>query len=139
MRRLFICLLVLAFVVLIAGASMAEEKEQIPNLVGHWHGKSMMHFAKEGFKKGAEPLKWVVEKQDGRVFSGKKIWISNGTEMTENFSGVIAMDNKRIFVAEHTDGHVFGDIMSKDKMVIYYSEDGENAKVIITELDKQKK
>ncbi|MCD4783286.1 MAG: hypothetical protein K8T10_05560 [Candidatus Eremiobacteraeota bacterium] len=137
MKKFLVVIFLLAFVLTIA-ASAVSAMEKVPNLVGHWHGKSMMHFKKDGFKKAKEPLKFIVKKQEGRVFTGTKIWISNGKEMSENFSGVVAITNKKIYIAEHEDGLVIGDIVSKNKIVIYYIEDGENSKVIITELDRVK-
>lgn len=143
MKKITAVLILVALLMAVTGVVMAGEKEKatdnVPNLVGHWHGKSMMHTKKDGFKKGQVVSKFIVEKQEGRVFSGKKIWVSNGTEMTENFSGVVTICNKKIYLAEHEDGMVIGDIISKDKIVIYYMESGPEAKVIMTELDRVKK
>lgn len=138
MKQTIICIFVLAFLFTLGtGVSLAEEK--VPNMVGSWHGKSLMHSKEKGFKQDEMPTKFIVEKQQGRVFSGKKIWISNKKEMSENFSGVVSINNDKIYIAEHSDGYVFGDIVSKDKIVIYYVEDGGSSKVIITELVRVKK
>ncbi|MFP4498392.1 MAG: hypothetical protein ACLFQV_09305 [Vulcanimicrobiota bacterium] len=119
-----------------ASTMIVHAQENIPNLVGHWHGKSMMHFENRGFGQGEQMSKLVIKKQEGRVFHGTKIWVSNDMEMHENFSGVIGIHNKKFYAAGHVDGLIMGDILAENKIVAYYVEDGENAKVIMIEFNK---
>jgi hypothetical protein len=138
-KKILIYTFLLTFIVA-AFSGIAFAKDEVPNLVGTWVSTSShMHMKDLNFVKPEAPLKFIVEKQQGRAFTGKKIWVANGKEQTENFSGVVALDNKRFYTAEHVDGLVIGDIISKDKMAIYYIVDGKNAKVILHELERKKK
>jgi len=138
MKKILIFVFLFGLLVSLA-SSIAWAGDKIPNLVGHWHGRASIHDKKKGFRKGEEPVKFIIEKQKGRVFSGKKIYVANKKEITEHFSGVISIDNKKVYIAEHIDGLIIGDIVSKNKMAIYYIEDGEDAIVIINVLNRVKK
>jgi len=133
MKKAILCLL---FLGLLCTFALAEET--IPNLLGNWEGNALMHRKDAGFKEGEAPCTFVVKEQEGRVFYGEKIWFVDGEEKKEEFSGVISIDNKHIYLAGHIDGFTIGDIVSEDEIVIYYVEAGEEAKVIINELDRAK-
>ena len=133
MKKVLITLLLISLL-----CSVAFAEEVVPNLIGTWEGTSVMHKKGEGFKEGKAPVTFVIKEQEGRVFFGEKVWILNGEECKEEFSGVISIDNTQFYIAEHVDGLTIGDIVSEDEIVVYYLEPGEAAKVIVTELDRVK-
>ena len=126
--------------ILLAGllCTVVFAEEAITNLTGTWEGTSMQHKKEAGFKTGETVTTWVIKEQDGRMFYGEKVWVLDGKKHTESFSGIISLDNKHFYMADHINGYVTGDIVSEDKIAVYYIEEGKDAKAIFIELNKVK-
>ena len=121
---------VAALMLAVIGLSVAD----IPNLVGNWTGFG------EGYQNGtgylneneAGALTMMISEQRGRLFTGNLI-INNSSEhrvvspMIEGFSGIIALDNKTLYIAEYDKGYDIGTIISNDMLELDYLEDGKNA------------
>jgi len=124
---------VTSVMVVTIGLSMAD----VPNLVGNWTGLG------EGYQNGmgylneneAGALTMMISEQKGRLFTGNLI-INDSSEhkvlspKTEAFSGVIALDNKTLYITEYDKGYDIGTI-SNDMIELVYLEDGKNAGAFI--------
>ena len=81
----------------------------------------------------------MISEQRGRLFTGNLI-INNSSEhkvvspMIEGFSGIIALDNKTLYIAEYDKGYDIGTIISNDMLELDYLEDGKNAGAFIISL-----
>ena len=109
----------------------------IPNLVGKWKGKAAIHGKVRGFEL-LSGITFIVEEQKGRIFKGHKEWKAKGKEYSEDFSGLIDKDNKQLYLVEHQGGIDFGEITDRDKIILYYLEDGSDANAAIYELKRFK-
>jgi hypothetical protein len=109
----------------------------MPNLVGKWKGKAAIHGKVRGFEL-LPSITFTVEEQKGRIFKGHKEWKTNGKEYSEGFSGLIDKDNKQLYLVEHQGGIDFGEITDRDKIILYYLEDGSDANAAIYELKRVK-
>jgi hypothetical protein len=124
---------VIATLLVTAGLSVSE----IPNLVGNWTG-SYAGFEKgtgylEENKTGA--LNMIISDQKGRLFTGN---FSDLGQWKEGFSGIIALDNKTLYVAEYDKGYAIGTILSNDAIELAYLEDGEMAGAYIDKFHRVK-
>jgi hypothetical protein len=57
---------------------------------------------------------------------------------TEGFSGIIASDNKTLYMAEYDRGYDIGTVLSDDTIELAYLEDGENGGAFIDEFHRVK-
>jgi hypothetical protein len=115
----------------------------VPNLEGNWTGPG------EGYQNGtgylneneAGVLTMTISEQKGRLFTGNLI-INTSSEykvlspITEAFSGVIGLDNKKLYIAEYDKGYDIGTLISNDKVELYYLEEGKNAGAFIISLTR---
>lgn len=124
---------VIATLLVTVGLSVAE----IPNLVGNWTGSY------GGFEKGAGylednktgALNMTISDQKGRSFTGN---FSDIEQWKEGFSGIIAWDNKTLYIAEYDKGYAIGTILSNDAIELTYLEDGEKAGAFIDQFHRVK-
>lgn len=100
-----------------------------PELRGTWVGLVKM-MSKDGTVKESKAV-FVIKKQDGQLFSGEKAWFAENKDnlITEGFNG-IAGDDGSLYFAEHDSGYTFGHMTGKEKMSLYYLENGRKAKAI---------
>lgn len=61
-------------------------------------------------------------------------YTEEGFEMTEEFAGVIALDNTGFYIAEFGSGYDVGTIVSEDEVELLYLQDGEGGGVYIDSL-----
>ena len=131
MRTVFFLCLVAALTW--AVPSFAEE----PALVGTWNSKVTTHKKDGGFTRNAGKGKWIIEEVKDGAFYGKKVWNIDGTDREEGFSGVIGVEGKKLYMAGHDDGVTIGDVLSPDRIMLYYMESGEKAKAMRIELARE--
>ena len=119
MKRVILLILAMAFAVCTVPAH-AQDKD-IPNLVGTWHGSGVGHFKEHGFQPKMEKAsEYVIKDQQGRIFHGVLTVHRAIHQHQDTFSGVIAKDNKTIYIAGHGEGVRFGTIDGPDDMTIYF-------------------
>lgn len=136
MRKLALALvLLLAFGV---GAFAAD----VPNLVGTWEGKSVMHSMKGGFFESSGLFRVVITEQRGLLFTGYKEWVdAKGKRFNEGFSAIIEKKAEggthEVYFAEHEDGLMFGDVDPRGRtMNLYYIESLKDPKALYYDLKK---
>ncbi|MEF2144694.1 MAG: hypothetical protein V3573_04545 [Desulfovibrionaceae bacterium] len=136
-RTMFRALLLAFLTLALALPALAGGK--LPDLTGTWQGKVEIHRADKGFQTNSNHLQFVIKEQQGHVFHGVKTWTDvAGGKYSEPFSGIISVDGEDIYVVEHSDGHMTGEVESKDRIYLYYLEGGESPKAIFYELDRVK-
>jgi len=108
-----------------------------PELVGTWNSKVSTHKMNGGFVTNEGKGKWIIEEVKDGAFFGKKVWNVEGKDREEGFSGVISVDGKKLYIAGHDDGVTIGDVMSPDKLMLYYMESGDRAKAMRIELNRE--
>jgi hypothetical protein len=115
------------------GSSIAD----IPNLVGNWTGSYEGYANGTGYKAANETgtITLVISEQSGRLFAGN---LSELGQETEGFSGIIASDNKTLYMAEYDRGYDVGTVLSNDTIELAYLEDGENGGAFIDEFHRMK-
>mgnify|MGYP001359768176 CR=1 FL=1 len=119
MRRIF-GLLVVVFA-LFSGTALAQEA--IPNLEGTWNVTvSEFHVKGKDFLGGGTAAVWKFDQQRGRIVHGSVEWDVKGKSHKgmDRFSGVIANDNKTIYIAGHNEGMRIGHIEGKDEITMYF-------------------
>jgi len=110
-----------------------------PDLVGPWNGTTTEHTRSKGFITAMGNTQWIVTEVKDGAFTGKKVWKHHTSEQREEaFSGVISADGKKLYIAEHEDGVLIGDVISPRKIVLYYMESGPKAKAQRIELTRSK-
>lgn len=116
-------------------ASTPAYSNGFPEMRGTWKGKAFLN--KSGkFLVGNAVI--VINKQDGQLFSGYKLWFSKKTDIAqkEEFSGIFDSDGVHFYIAENEDGYTFGSLTSKQTMDLYYLENGRKAKAIAYQLER---
>ena len=107
--------------VLMTGSALAQEA--IPNLEGTWDVvASEFHVKGKDFLGAGTKAVWKFSKQNGRVIHGLVEWSVQGKshEGKDSFSGIIAKDNKTIYIAGHGEGMRIGSIEGKDQITMYF-------------------
>ncbi|MFH1059891.1 MAG: hypothetical protein V1797_14600 [Pseudomonadota bacterium] len=119
MRRILMLLaMTLAFC---AGPALAQEA--IPNLEGTWHvATSEFHVKGKDFLGSGTSAVWKFDKQQGRIIHGSVEWDVKGKSHKgkDRFSGVIAKDNKTIYIAGHGEGVRIGHLEGADAITMYF-------------------
>jgi len=133
MKRFSIVFILFAVLMcFLAGTVFAESS--IPNLKGKWTTKSYAHHHKKSgfFSHPKVEGQWVIKEQQGRFFYGDRSYtmkqISN-KKVTEGFSGVISRDGKRVYIVDHEEDILIGDVLSENSIEL----------VIINEPEKNDK
>ena len=106
---------------LLSGSALAQEA--IPQLEGTWNiVASEFHVKGKDFLGSGLEGVWKFDKQQGRIIHGSVEWDVKGKSHKgkDRFSGVIAKDNKTIYIAGHAEGMRIGNIEGKDDITIYF-------------------
>lgn len=109
-----------------------------PNLVGVWTttGAAIGHKKDSGFYI-ANTTRFNITEQQGQAFFGTTDYKKNGIANSENISGVFSDDGKKIYVAEHEEGYLFGEIIGPNEIAIVYLQDGNDAAARAFHLTRQ--
>ncbi len=116
----------------------------IPDLTGKWETKSYSHHHESrGFAFASKAVgKWTIKDQQGRLFHGERTYIRtkyDGMEITEGFSGTISRDGKRIYMVDHNEDILFGDILKNGSIELVIMNDGDqdkHSKIGLIEIEK---
>ena len=102
-----------------------QSARTLPDLAGTWKvAEYSHHHEKHSFGLQQEPdSEWVISRQDGIHFEGRKVYtrkILNETDsMSESFSGVIRKSYDQVYIVDHEDDIIIGDIISPDELHLY--------------------
>ena len=120
---------------MLAMATIGSSIADIPNLVGNWTGSFEGYTNGAGYKAANETgaITLVISQQSGRLFAGN---LSELGQETEGFSGIIASDNKTLYMAEYDRGYDIGTVLTDDIIELAYLEDGENGGAFIDEFHR---
>lgn len=122
MKRLLMFLTLLA-VACFATAALAADAT---NLVGTWEGTPSVHGAKVGYRTGRLVL--TIAEQQGSSFHGSKVYFrsTDKQDRTEGFSGTVSSGGQ-IFIADHDEGYMIGNITKTGEMELQYGHKGRKA------------
>jgi len=127
-----------------AGTALAEAT--VPDLTGTWATKSYSHHhEKQGFFSNPDvDGQWIIKKQQGRLFHGERSYTMKqiSTEkITEGFSGVISKDGNRLYMVDHDEDILFGEILSNGLIELIMINDGDknnHSKIGLMEIERVK-
>jgi hypothetical protein len=109
----------------------------IPNITGTWKGPMQGYEQNTGFSDyNNQTMTMIVTGQQGRIFSGHYVWVSNGTAVTEGFAGVIGADGRTLSTAEEDDGYSSGIIQSGNEIELTWHHAGAQYGVAIDSLTR---
>ncbi|OEU66221.1 MAG: calcium-binding protein [Desulfovibrio sp. S3730MH75] len=133
MKKLICCSLVALVLMAFSSSAFAAD---YPEVRGTWGGIVKL-ITKDGDVRENKAV-FVINKQDGAVFSGYKIWFADKKDnaLTESFCGIIDADGVKLYFAEGEDGYTQGTITGKQTMSLYYLESGRKAKAIYYQLER---
>jgi hypothetical protein len=138
MKRITIFIMAVAFV--FCAALVHAQDKDIPNLVGTWHSTASGHAGGHGFhKKMEKAAEIVIKDQQDRVFHGI-VTVNRAQHKSKGpFSGIIAKDNKTIYVAGHQGGVRIGTLDGPDDITLYVLiPSGKQPRAFIADLKRVK-
>ena len=145
MKRLSTVLFLIAtFMFFSSGTILAESS--IPDLTGKWKTRNYGHHHEQrGFFTNSEADgKWVIKEQRGRFFYGERSYTMKAfdrSKVTESFSGVISRDGKRLYIVDHDEDILIGDILSDGSIELIMINDGDknhHSKIGLIEIKRAK-
>lgn len=119
MHRIFMLFVVI--LALCAGTALSQDA--IPDLTGTWNvAASAFHVKGKGLIDEGVIGVWKFEEQKGRIFHGVVEWDVKGKahKGSDAFSGVIAKDDKTVYIAGHSEGLRIGSIDGPDSITMYF-------------------
>jgi hypothetical protein len=127
-----------------SGTILAESS--IPDLTGKWKAMNYGHHHEQrGFFANSEADgKWVIKEQRGRFFHGERSYTRksiDSSKVTESFSGVISRDGKRLYMVDHDEDILIGDILSDRSIELIMINDGDknhHSKIGLIEIERAK-
>jgi hypothetical protein len=131
MKRFTLGVIVLT-VLMYFSIGMGFADSNIPNLKGKWATKSYAHHHKSAgyFTHPGPEGEWVISEQQGRFFYGKRSYTKihlGKAKATEAFSGVISRDGKRVYIVDHEDDILIGDVLSNHSIEFVIINEGEKS------------
>ncbi|MFH1728337.1 MAG: hypothetical protein ABIA04_07960 [Pseudomonadota bacterium] len=144
MKKLLLLGVLVMFMCFFTGTIFAESN--VPDLKGKWQSKTYTHHhEKDGFFTNSKANgQWIIKEQHGRLFSGERTYIKvqvSKDKITEGFSGVISKNGKRIYMVDHNEDILFGDILADGSIELVLMNDGDeshNSKIGLMELERVK-
>jgi hypothetical protein len=111
-------------------AGMVFGEPSVPDLTGKWETITYgHHHEKRGFAAvSAANGKWIIKKQEGRLFYGERTYTRarhDGAVITEGFSGVVSRDGKHLYMVDHDEDILFGDILGNGSIEFVILNDGD--------------
>ncbi|WP_291327384.1 calcium-binding protein [Desulfovibrio sp. UCD-KL4C] len=130
----FLCCNLVALIFMVFSSTVFAVNS--PEMRGTWGGTVKL-ITKDGDVRDNKAV-FVINKQDGDMFSGYKIWFADktGNALTEPFCGIIDADGSHLYFAEGDDGYTLGIITGKQTISLYYLESGRKAKAIKYDLER---
>jgi len=136
--------LLAAFMFFSPGAVLAGSP--IPDLTGKWTAENYSHHHEQrGFFSYLEADgEWLIKEQQGRIFYGERSYTKKQYESSktkEGFSGVISRDGKRLYIVDHDEDILIGDIVSDGLIELIMINDGDEnnfSKIGLLEIKKAK-
>ena len=131
---------VLAVLFVFCSTFVHAQDKDIPNLVGTWEATSAGHATGHGFHKKMEKAsEIVIQAQQERIFHGV-VTVNRAPHKSKGpFSGIIAKDNKTIYVAGHQGGVRIGTIDGPDNITLYVMiPSGKHPRAFIADLKRVK-
>lgn len=145
MKRFSVVFFLLAtFMVFSSSTTFAESS--MPDLTGKWKTMSYSHHHEQKgilFNSEADG-KWVIKEQHGRFFYGERSYIMkafNNSKVTEGFSGVISRDGKHLYMVDHDEDILIGDILSNGSIELIIINDGDknhHSRIGLIEIERVK-
>jgi len=146
MKKTVAVAVVFAFSMLLSVGAVLAGSNPMPDLTGKWKTMSYGHHheAKGFFSSTEVEGKWTIKEQQGRFFTGERTYIRkamDNKEITEGFSGVISRDGKHLYMVDHDEDILMGDILENDVIELVMINDGDasnHSKIGLVELAKVK-
>ncbi|MFZ0927720.1 MAG: hypothetical protein WAN11_03925 [Syntrophobacteraceae bacterium] len=138
MKRITFFVLAVAFA--FCSTLVYAQDKDIPNLVGTWDATAAGHAAKHGFhKKMEKAAEIVIKEQQGRIFHGSVTVNREAHKGHSTFTGLIAKDNKTIYIAGHQGGIRIGTIDGPNEITEYVLfPGGDQPRAFIADLKRVK-
>ncbi|MDD3814485.1 MAG: hypothetical protein PHZ02_07540 [Desulfocapsaceae bacterium] len=132
--------------ILISAGTVLAASNPMPDLTGKWETKSYGHHHEErGFFSTTDvDGKWTIKEQQGRFFTGERTYFlkaRDNKKITEGFSGVISRDGKHLYMVDHDEDILMGDILENDSIELVILNDGDkenNSRIGLIEIEKVK-
>lgn len=128
MKRVFHHLALTALFVLLSTAAFA----QAPELRGTWKGPARIQMPGKTWD---GECAFVINEQNGQLFTGYKLYFHKDELKREAFSGFFS-DDGTLYFAEAGDGYAFGRFTAKQAMTVGYIEDGALHKSVLYKLKR---
>ncbi|MHB8137919.1 MAG: hypothetical protein ACYDGO_05960 [Smithellaceae bacterium] len=128
MKRLsMVVVLSVALMFFSAGSIFAGS---LPDLTGKWKAKSYGHHHENRglFSNPSPDGQWIIKKQEGRFFYGERSYTKKhigNSKVKEGFSGVISRDGKRVYLVDHDEDMLIGDILPGGSIELIIMNDGD--------------
>ncbi len=145
MKRLGTVLFLVAALMLLSSGIIRAESA-VPDLTGKWKTKHYSHHhEKRGFFFNPEASgKWVIKEQQGRFFYGERTYTRKhvrSAKATEGFSGVISRDGKRLYLVDHDEDILLGEILPDGSIELVIINDGDenhHSRIGLIEIERVK-
>ncbi len=146
MKKTFAVAVVFASCVLFSAGAVLAASSPMPDLTGKWKTKSYGHHHEtRGFFAAADvDGKWTIKEQQGRFFTGERTYLlksHDNKKITEGFSGVISRDGKHLYMVDHDEDILMGDILENDSIELVILNDGDKenkSRIGLIEIEKVK-
>ncbi len=145
MKRLMRIMGLMAVLMCLSAGTLSAESV-IPDVKGKWVAKSYAHHHENRgfFTNDAAGGVWIIKEQQGRFFTGERTYIKkqiNNKTLKESFSGVISRDGKRIYIVDHDEDILFGEMIAENCIELVIMNDGDknrHSRIGLIELNKTK-